>query len=82
MNVLMDDIRWFKEFPIKTCRECRFSTGGQLFAAVNGNIIHIFSSYTCEPFMALRGHNGKVRSVSWLNDDTNLVSSGAAGADL
>lgn len=34
LNLLMDDIRACREFPIRGCRECRFSNGGHLFAAV------------------------------------------------
>jgi hypothetical protein len=60
LNVLMNDIRPFKEFSIKACKEARFSNGGHLFAAVNGNTINIFSTYTCENIGNLRGHNGKV----------------------
>ncbi len=62
LNVLMNDIRPFKEFSIKACKEARFSNGGHLFAAVNGNTINVFSTYTCENIGNLRGHNGKVRS--------------------
>eukprot|EP00736_Rhodelphis_marinus_P001057 Rmarinus@m.11291 len=80
MNLLMDDIRSFKEFAIKACRECRFSNGGQYFAAVNGNTIQVFNTYTCENIGNLRGHNGKVRSVFWSPDDTKLFSAGMDGA--
>mmetsp|Transcript_31356 Transcript_31356/g.74513 ORF Transcript_31356/g.74513 Transcript_31356/m.74513 type:complete len:1197 (-) Transcript_31356:67-3657(-) len=80
MNVVMDDIRPFKEFAVKACRECRFSNGGHMFAAVNGNTVNIFATYTCENLGNLRGHNGKVRSVSWSADDTMLVTCGMDGA--
>eukprot|EP01063_Lacrimia_lanifica_P035882 TRINITY_DN695_c0_g1_i1.p1 TRINITY_DN695_c0_g1~~TRINITY_DN695_c0_g1_i1.p1 ORF type:complete len:1201 (+),score=508.73 TRINITY_DN695_c0_g1_i1:85-3687(+) len=81
MNVYGDDIREFKSFPIRQCYECRFSNGGQYFAAVHGNIISIYSTYTCEPIGHLRGHNGKVRSLFWMPpDDTRLVSVGMDGA--
>jgi cilia- and flagella-associated protein 57 len=80
MNVVMDDIRPFKEFAVKACRECRFSNGGHMFAAVNGNTVNIFATYTCENLGNLRGHNGKVRSVCWSADDTMLVSCGMDGA--
>eukprot|EP00741_Cyanophora_paradoxa_P020094 tig00021234_g19395.t1 len=80
MNLLMDDIRPYKEFAIKACRECRFSNGGQYFAAVNGNTIQIFATYTCENIGNLRGHNGKVRSVHWSPDDSRLISAGMDGA--
>ena len=60
MNLYGDDIREFKNFPIRSCPECKFSNGGQYFAAVHGNIIHIYSTYTCDTIGHLRGHNGKV----------------------
>jgi hypothetical protein len=76
----MDDIRSFKEFPVKACRECQFSTGGHLFAAVNGNTIQVFSLFTGELVATLRGHNGKVRSLFWNADDSSIVSAGLDGA--
>ncbi|XRB08616.1 cilia- and flagella-associated protein 57 [Pycnococcus provasolii] len=80
MNLLMDDIRPYREFAVKGCRECRFSNGGHLFAAVNGNTVQIYNTYTCENIGNLRGHNGKVRSLHWSPDDTRLVSAGIDGA--
>ncbi|XP_028666683.1 cilia- and flagella-associated protein 57 [Erpetoichthys calabaricus] len=80
MNLLIDDIRIFKEFTVRGCRECSFSHGGHLFAAVNGNVIHIYSTTTFENILNLKGHNGKVRSVVWSPDDSRLVSCGMDGA--
>ncbi|KAM4721643.1 cilia- and flagella-associated protein 57 [Rhinophrynus dorsalis] len=80
MNLLIDDIRPFKEFTIRGCRECMFSHGGHLFAAVNGNVIHIYSTTTFENVTNLKGHNGKVRSIAWSADDSKLVSCGLDGA--
>eukprot|EP00240_Pyramimonas_obovata_P000064 CAMPEP_0118921440 /NCGR_PEP_ID=MMETSP1169-20130426/720_1 /TAXON_ID=36882 /ORGANISM="Pyramimonas obovata, Strain CCMP722" /LENGTH=1196 /DNA_ID=CAMNT_0006862159 /DNA_START=210 /DNA_END=3800 /DNA_ORIENTATION=+ len=80
MNLLMDDIRAFKEFGIKGCKECCFSHGGSYFAAVNNNTIQVYNTYTCDNIGNLRGHNGKVKSVYWSPDDTKLVSAGMDGA--
>jgi len=80
MNLYGDDIREFKNFPIRSCPECKFSNGGQYFAAVHGNIIHVYSTYTCDTIGHLRGHNAKVRCLYWLADDTRLVSVGMDGA--
>ncbi|KAM9326708.1 cilia- and flagella-associated protein 57 [Gastrophryne carolinensis] len=80
MNLLIDDIRSYKEFTVRGCRECAFSHGGHLFAAVNGNVIHIYSTTTLENVANLKGHNGKVRSVAWSADDSKLVSCGLDGA--
>ncbi|XP_063153827.1 cilia- and flagella-associated protein 57 isoform X2 [Candoia aspera] len=80
MNLLIDDIRTFKDFTVRGCRECAFSTGGHLFAAVNGNVIHIYSAISFDNVINLKGHNGKVRSVVWSMDDYKLVSCGTDGA--
>ncbi|KAL7985186.1 hypothetical protein Chor_003756 [Crotalus horridus] len=80
MNLLIDDIRTFKDFTVRGCRECTFSTGGHLFAAVNGNVIHIYSAISFDNVINLKGHNGKVRSVVWSMDDYKLVSCGTDGA--
>ncbi|KAJ8011195.1 hypothetical protein DPEC_G00055650 [Dallia pectoralis] len=80
MNLLIDDVRTFKEFTVRGCRECAFSYGGHMFAAVNGNVIHIYSTTTFENLANLKGHNGKVRSVAWSADDSRLVSCGTDGA--
>ena len=36
--------------------------------------------YSCKWCLGHRGHNGKVRSLAWLADDTKLVSAGVDGA--
>jgi cilia- and flagella-associated protein 57 len=79
MNLLMEDLRTFKEIPIKGCRECRFSNGGQFFAAVNSNTVQVYKTYTCEVVCNLRGHQSKVRSLCWNEDDSRLVTTGADG---
>ena len=80
MNLLIDDIRPYREFTIRGCRECRFSNGGQYFAAVHGNSIQIYSTWNFENLCHLKGHNGKVRSIYWSVDDLKLVSAGMDGA--
>lgn len=80
MNLLIDDIRSFKEFTIRGCRECCFSNGGHMFAAVHGNVIQLYSSSTFENIGNLKGHNGKVRCIRWSTDDSKLVSCGMDGA--
>ncbi|CAF0728049.1 unnamed protein product [Brachionus calyciflorus] len=80
MNILIDDIKQFKEFTIRGCKECSFSNGGHLFAAVHGNVIQIYSTTNFENISNLKGHNGKVRQILWSNDDTKLISCGMDGA--
>nr|XP_020031329.1 cilia- and flagella-associated protein 57 [Castor canadensis] len=80
MNLLIDDIRSFKEYSVRGCRECAFSNGGHLFAAVSGNVIHIFTTTSLENITNLKGHTGKIRSVVWNADDSKLISAGTDGA--
>lgn len=70
----------YREFAVKQCREVRFSTGGHLFAAVNGTTIHVYNTYTAENVATLRGHSGKVASLCWSRDGTKLTSAGRDGA--
>ena len=45
-HILVDELRPALELPIKNCRECRFSGGGHMLAAANGNSINVFDFYT------------------------------------
>ncbi|KAH6579119.1 hypothetical protein BASA60_003378 [Batrachochytrium salamandrivorans] len=80
MNLLIDDIRPLREFTIRGCRECRFSNGGQYFAAVHGNTVQIYSTWNFENLGNLKGHNGKVRSIFWTADDSRIITAGVDGA--
>lgn len=46
--------RTMREVSIRGCKECAFSNGGHLFAAVNGNVVHVYSTYTCASIALLR----------------------------
>ena len=60
--------------------QCSFSNGGNLFAAVHGNVIQIYSTTSFENVANLKGHNGKVKSIVWSADDSKIVSCGMDGA--
>eukprot|EP00752_Nemacystus_decipiens_P016532 g14776.t1 len=68
------------EISIKQCREVKFSNGGSMFAAVNGNVVTIFDFNTYDKLADLRGHNSKVRHLYWGAQDQTLVSCGQDGA--
>ena len=78
-HILLDDLRLCVELPVKCCRVCVFSQWGNLLATANGNIISIFDSHSGERVVDLRGHNGKVRSLHWLQSGTQLLSCGQDG---
>ena len=44
MNLLIDDIKTFREFPIRSSRVCKFSNGGHLLAAVSEKDIAVYST--------------------------------------
>ena len=79
-NVLMDDIRQIADMPVKACRACRFSHGGQYFAAVSGPHIYIFNTWTQEQVCILKGHSAVIRSISWREGDLGMASAGIDGA--
>lgn len=80
LNLLVDDIRTFKEFPIKNCRECTFSHGGHRFAVANGNNVEVYNTFTFELVVQFKGHNNKIRSIVWSLNDLKLTSCGNDGA--
>ncbi|NWQ73156.1 CFA57 protein, partial [Columbina picui] len=80
ISLLYEDMHVFKEFAVRKCRECSFSNGGHLFAAVNGNVIQIYSSITFEIVNNLKGHSGKIQAVKWSSDDAKLFSCDTRGA--
>lgn len=82
MNVFLNRLKPFKEIPIKICREVQFSHGGHLFAAVNSHTIQVYHFYTGENSQGLtfKGHYGKVRCVSWFEDDFGFASAGLDGS--
>lgn len=80
MNVLLDDLREVREYPIKGVHLAAFSKGGSLFAAVHGNVIMVYSSYTGEYVQTLRGHNGRIQHIQWAYNDATLLSVASDGA--
>ncbi|RKP18864.1 WD40 repeat-like protein, partial [Rozella allomycis CSF55] len=80
MSIMSDELRVMKEFPVRACKEVRFCSGGQYFAAANGNTIHVYSTWTYENVNILKGHIGKVKALCWCMNDQVLISGGQDGA--
>ena len=78
-SVLMDGLHLCQEFPIKQCREVRYSHGGQYFAAAVVNRIFIFNAYSFDPVGHLTGHSSMVKSFCWSDNDQLIVSAGFEG---
>ncbi|TSL47572.1 Cilia- and flagella-associated protein 57 [Bagarius yarrelli] len=73
-----EDMRTVRRFPISNCTECVFNHDGNKFAAINGNVIHVYNLRTLKK-LELIGHKEKVQSVKWRDDDRRLVSCGKDG---
>jgi cilia- and flagella-associated protein 57 len=61
-------------------KKCRFSNGGQYFAAVHANTVQIYSTWNFENLGNLKGHNAKVRAIHWTPDDSRIITAGVDGA--
>jgi WD40 repeat protein len=79
-HILVDDLKLCHEIAIKNCRECKFSDGGNFLGVANGNTINIFSFFSGEKVIDLRGHNSKIRSLQWIENGNQLLSCGQDGA--
>ncbi|OHT09912.1 hypothetical protein TRFO_04468 [Tritrichomonas foetus] len=79
-SVFYDDIRIVKDFPIRGCRCVKFSNGGQMFAAVNGSKIQIYSALTYQLINTLHRHSATVHDLIWGECDTVIASVGNDGA--
>ncbi|KAJ8383718.1 hypothetical protein AAFF_G00215600 [Aldrovandia affinis] len=80
LNLLIDDFRTFKEYPLTGLTECAFSNGGHMFAVVCETTIHLYSTITSENVLSLTGHRKKVSCILWSEDDSRLVSRDVDGA--
>jgi len=63
-TILINDIRELKEWPIRMCKELRFSNGGHLFAVANGNMLQTYSTSTLENISSMKGHSNKVKTLN------------------
>jgi WD40 repeat protein len=78
--LFFNDVRPIQEFAVRGCRCCKFSTGGHLFAVVNGSKIQIYLSLTFQLVNTLHRHSAGVHSLMWGDSDCVLASVGNDGA--
>lgn len=76
LNVLMEDIKPVKDFPVRKCVAVKFSHGGQYLACANGAAVQVYDTYTAAPVATLRGHTDKVLALAWSPNDRFLVTAG------
>ena len=84
-NVMIDELKLFRELPIKGCRGLEFSNGGNMFAACVGITITVFGNYQFsaqtgfQQLYSFSGHISPVKKVVWSPDDNVLYSAGMDG---
>lgn len=80
MTITIDDLLPMYEFAIRNCKTVCFSRGGHLFAAVNGNVIQVYTTIGFYNTFILKGHTGKVKALVWSQNDQKMLSIGSEGA--
>jgi len=74
VHICVDELKMFWRMPIRSCRCCAFSNGGQKFALADNNLIQIFNFSSGEKECNLKGHNSKVVHILWVNGDQDLIT--------
>jgi WD40 repeat protein len=74
VHICVDELKIFWRMPIRSCRCCAFSNGGQSFALADNNLIQIFNFLSGEKTINLKGHNSKVVNILWVNGDQDLIT--------
>ncbi|XP_035724749.1 cilia- and flagella-associated protein 57-like [Vespa mandarinia] len=80
MSILIDDLLPIYEFSIRNCKTVVFCHSGHLFAAVNGNVIQLYTTIGFYNRFLLKGHIARVKGLIWSQTDTKLISMGEEGA--
>eukprot|EP00391_Amoebophrya_sp_Ameob2_P005860 CAMPEP_0178992180 /NCGR_PEP_ID=MMETSP0795-20121207/5960_1 /TAXON_ID=88552 /ORGANISM="Amoebophrya sp., Strain Ameob2" /LENGTH=1181 /DNA_ID=CAMNT_0020684011 /DNA_START=596 /DNA_END=4141 /DNA_ORIENTATION=+ len=80
MNILMDDLKTYKELPVKACREVQYSHGGQFFAAANGTVLQVYHTFTCELLCSFHGSLSRLKSIKWSADDNRIATGSVDGS--
>ena len=78
-SILLDSFQLIHQFPVKAAACLSFSRSGHLLAAVGGSTIHIYDIYSGALVDSLRGHNNRVKQVTWNRTDDQLMSYGVDG---
>ncbi|KMQ89315.1 wd repeat-containing protein 65 [Lasius niger] len=80
MSILIDDMLPMHEIAIRSCKTVHFSYGGHLFAAVNGNVVQVYTTIGFYNPFILKGHTGRVKALLWSQTDLKILSMGTEGA--
>ncbi|KAG5475450.1 hypothetical protein LSCM1_03570 [Leishmania martiniquensis] len=65
MSVLWNSMRERRTVSLRNASDVCFAKGGQLFAVVHHNLVHIIDANTCEVQGQLRGHPQRIKDFQW-----------------
>ena len=75
MAILIDDIRPFWESSsFLSCRECRFSHGGHMFATIWNSCIVVCDTWNFDIVANLKATTTKISRIEWSTDDSRILS--------
>ncbi|GMH81547.1 hypothetical protein TrVE_jg1075 [Triparma verrucosa] len=84
-NIMVDELKQFRELPVKGCRELTFCNGGHMFACCLGISISVYSTYEYnaqtgfQNILSVSGHLSPVKRVLFSPDDSIMYSCGMDG---
>ena len=78
-NILHDKLRVYRETSLKSCKEIKFSNGGQLWAGASTLSVMVYDTKSFHQLLCLQGHMMTVRRISWAPGDQMLFSAGQDG---
>ena len=55
---------------VNTCLKCAdYSKKYKCLIYGSSNLIHVYDPYKCKTYLTLKGHNDRVNSVKWINNN-------------
>eukprot|EP00158_Paraphelidium_tribonemae_P008569 Partr_v1_DN28613_c2_g1_i2_m49525 putative WD repeat domain 65 len=80
LNILNDGLKPVHDINLRNVSQVKYSNGGHMLAAVQGNLIYLYDSWGYEQVAILKGHQGPIRSLCWSTMDYRLISASQDGA--
>lgn len=80
MSILIDNLVPMHEIAIRNCKIVCFSHNGHMFAAVNINVVQVYTTTDFICIFTLKGHTGNVKALLWSQSDLKMLSLGAEDA--
>jgi len=78
-QILVNELKLYREFSIRGVRLVRFSNGGHFLVAAQGKNVHVFATRTVSRVTTLAGHAHHVKAVCFDPEDHTLASCGEDG---